>query len=58
MSQIDVAEELGIKKQVVSRQVLASGCYPYIAGDNAWRMILQKQADSLLGSKHATSQSH
>jgi SatD family (SatD) len=58
MSQIDVAKKLGIKKQVVSRQVLASGCYPYIAGDNAWRMILQKQADFLLGSKHAVSQSH
>jgi hypothetical protein len=57
MSQVDVAKELGIKKQVVSRQVLASGCYPYIAGDNAWRMILQKQADTLLGSKHAPSQS-
>jgi SatD family (SatD) len=58
MSQTEVAEELGIKKQVVSRQVLASGCYPYIAGDNAWRMILRKQADALLGSKHAPSQNH
>jgi len=58
MSQTEVAGELGIKKQVVSRQVLASGCYPYIAADNAWRMILQKHADPLLGSKHGLSQSH
>jgi hypothetical protein len=58
MSQTEVAEELGIKKQVVSRQVLASGSYPYIAADNAWRMILRKQADRLLGSKHGLSQSH
>jgi hypothetical protein len=58
MSQTEVAEELGIKKQVVSRQVFAAGCYQYIAGDNAWRMILQKQADPLLGSKHGLSQSH
>lgn len=52
MSQTEVAKVLGIKKQVVSRQVLASGCYQYIAAENAWRMILQKQADPLLGSKH------
>jgi len=58
MSQTEVAEELGITKQVVSRQVLASGCYPYIAGDKAWRMILEKQADPLLGSKHGFSHSH
>jgi hypothetical protein len=57
ISQTEVAEELRITKQVVSRQVLASGCYQYIAGDNAWRMILQ-QADSLIGSKHGLSQSH
>jgi len=55
MSQTEVAEELRITKQVVSRQVLASGCYPYIAGDKAWRMILEKQADPLLGSKHGLS---
>jgi hypothetical protein len=57
-SQTEVAEDLGIKKQVVSRQVLASGGFPYIAADNAWRMILQKQADPLLGPKHGFSQSH
>jgi|SRR5580704_93535 hypothetical protein len=57
ISQTEVAEELRITKQVVSRQVLAAGCYQYIAGDNAWRMILQ-QADSLIGSKHGLSQSH
>jgi hypothetical protein len=58
MSQTEVAEQLGIKKQVVSRQVIASGSYPYIAADNAWRMILRKQADPLLGSKHDLSKSH
>jgi hypothetical protein len=57
MSQTEVAEELRIKKQVVSRQALASGCYPYLSGENAWRMILQKQADSLVGSKYGISQS-
>ncbi len=54
MSQTEVAKALGIKKQVVSRQVLASGCYQYIAADTAWRMILQNQADPLLGTKHGS----
>ncbi len=57
MSQIEVAGKLGIKRQVVSRQVLASGCYPYIAAESAWRMILEKQADPLLGRKHGLSDS-
>jgi hypothetical protein len=58
LSQRKAAEALGIKKQVVSRQVISSGAYPYIAADNAWRMILQKQADPLLGPKHGTSHHH
>jgi hypothetical protein len=55
MSQTQVAKRLRIKKQVVSRQVLASGCSHYIAAENAWRIILQKQVDPLLGSKHGLS---
>ncbi|MHB8217246.1 MAG: SatD family protein [Candidatus Sulfotelmatobacter sp.] len=58
MSQSEVAVKLGIKRQVVSRQVLAAGCYPYIAAESAWRMILEKQADPLLSSKHGLSHSH
>jgi hypothetical protein len=57
MSQIEVAGKLGIKRQVVSRQVLSSGCYPYIAAESAWRMILEKQADPLFGTKHGLSDS-
>jgi hypothetical protein len=48
MSQTEVASKLGIKKQVVSRQVLACGYSPYMAADRAWRMILQQQVDPLL----------
>ncbi len=58
MPQTEAADELGITRQVVSKQALASGCYPYIAADKAWRIILQKQADRLLVSKHGPSQSH
>jgi hypothetical protein len=43
MSQTQVAKKLRIRKQVVSRQVLSSGYFPYAAGDWAWRMILDKQ---------------
>ena len=58
MSQIQVAEKLKIAKQVVSRQVLAAGCFQYIAAENAWRMILQQQVDPLLSSKHGLSRRH
>lgn len=56
MSQTQVAKKLRIRKQVVSRQVLSSGYFPYAAGDWAWRMILDKQVDPLLRSKHGFSQ--
>jgi hypothetical protein len=58
LSQTQVAKKLRIKKQVVSRQVLSSGSPQYIAAEVAWRMILQKQVDPLLGSKHGLSSSH
>jgi hypothetical protein len=58
MSQIQVAEKLKIAKQVVSRQVLAAGCFQYIVAENAWRMILQQQVDPLLSSKHGLSPRH
>lgn len=58
LSQTQVAKKLGIRKQVVSRQVLASGCFQYIAAENAWRMILERQVDPLFGKKHAPSESH
>lgn len=58
MSQQEAAKKLGITKQVVSRQARASGCSPYIAAENAWRMILQKQIDPLLRSRHGRSQNH
>ena len=58
MSQTQVAKKLRIKKQVVSRQALSSGSSQYIAAEVAWRMILQKQIDPLLGSKHGISHTH
>jgi hypothetical protein len=49
MSQAGVAEALQIKRQVVSRQIRAAGCYQYIDGENAWSVLLQKQVNPLLG---------
>jgi hypothetical protein len=58
MSQTQAAKKLRIAKQVVSRQALSAGWFQYRAAENAWRMILQKQVDPLLSSKHASSQRH
>lgn len=58
ISQTQIAHKLRIKKQVVSRQVLAAGGFQYIAAEKAWRMILEKQVDPLLNSKHGHPRQH
>ncbi len=55
MSQTQVAKKLKIRKQVVSRQVHASGYSQYIAAERAWRIILEKQVDRLLLREHGRS---
>jgi hypothetical protein len=55
MSQTQVAKKLRIRKQVVSRQVHASGYSQYIAAERAWRIILEKQVDRLLLPEHGRS---
>jgi hypothetical protein len=52
MSQSEVAEQLKIKRQVVSKQVSASGWPQYFGAESAWRIILQNYADSLIGANH------
>jgi hypothetical protein len=56
MPQSEVAEQLEIKRQVVSKQVSALGWSPYIGAESAWRIILQNYADSLIGAKNDLSQ--
>jgi len=58
MSQTEVAEHLKIKRQVVSKQVSASGWPRYIGAESAWHIILQNYADSLIGTKNDISQAH
>lgn len=52
VSQTEAAKKLGITRQVVSKQVLAAGCVEYMNAENAWRTILQRYADRLIGPKH------
>lgn len=51
MMQSEVAERLGISRQVVSKQVAASGWVTYAGGENAWRIILRDYVDPMLGKK-------
>ncbi|MGC2198301.1 MAG: SatD family protein [Terriglobales bacterium] len=51
MSQSEAAERLGIKRQVVSKQVAASGWVPYAGTERAWRIILQDYVDPMIGKK-------
>lgn len=51
MAQSEVAEQLKIKRQVVSKQVSASGWMPYISAERAWRIILQDFVDPLISEK-------
>lgn len=51
MLQSEVAEELGISRQVVSKQVAASGWVTYAGGENAWRIILRDYVDPMIGDK-------
>jgi hypothetical protein len=51
MSQSEVAEQLKITPQVVSKQVSALGWAPYISAERAWHIILQDSVDPLIGEK-------
>ncbi len=58
MTQTEAAKKLGITKQVVSKQVLAAGCVPYIAAEKSWRKIFEKYIDPLISSRHVSAQAH
>jgi predicted DNA-binding protein (UPF0251 family) len=51
MMQSEVAERLGISRQVVSKQVAASGWVTYAGAEKAWRIILRDYVDSMLSKK-------
>lgn len=51
MMQSEVAERLSISRQVVSKQVAASGWVTYAGGEKAWRIILRDYVDPMLGKK-------
>ena len=51
MMQSEVAERLGISRQVVSKQVAASGWVTYAGAEKAWRIILRDYVDPMLSKK-------
>lgn len=51
MAQSEVAEQLGVKRQVISKQVAAAGWVPYTSAERAWRIILQDYVDPMIGKK-------
>lgn len=56
MTQTEAAKKLGITKQVVSKQVVASGCFQYLAAEKAWQAVFQKYVDPMIGSRNASTQ--
>jgi len=51
LSQSEVAERLGVSRQVISKQVAATGWSAYRSGENAWRIIFRDHVDPMIGSK-------
>jgi hypothetical protein len=51
MSQSEIAEHLRIKRQVVSKQVSASGSVIYIGAEKAWDIIFRDYVDPLIRKK-------
>lgn len=51
MMQSEAAKELGISRQVVSKQVAASGWVAYSGGEDAWRIILRDYVDPMIGKQ-------
>lgn len=50
MSQSEVAEHLGVSRQVISKQVAALGWAAYGSGENAWRIILRDYVEPRIGN--------
>lgn len=51
MSQSEVAERLGVKRQVISKQAAATGWVPYTRAEKAWRIILEDYVDPMIGKR-------
>ena len=49
-SQSEVAERLGVSRQVISKQVAALGWPAYSSGENSWRIILRDYVDPRIGN--------
>jgi SatD family (SatD) len=49
MSQSEVADQLRVSRQVISKQVASAGWVAYHSAESAWRIILQDYVDPMIG---------
>ncbi len=47
-SQSEAAEELGISRQAISKQVVSMGWWPYAEAEEAWRALLDKYINPMI----------
>jgi SatD family protein len=52
LSQSEAAEKLGITRQAISKQVGSSGWNAYTEAEKAWRILLEREVDPMLGIIH------
>ncbi len=51
-TQSDVAEELGITRQAISKQVVSTGWPAYVEAESAWRILLERYINPMLEKKN------
>jgi hypothetical protein len=52
-SQSEAAEELGITRQAISKQVISSGWWSYAEAESAWQILFEKYVDPRVEGKNA-----
>ena len=51
-SQTEIAHARNISRQAVSKQVMSAGWQPYMECEAAWRLVLQKYVEPMIGDSH------
>lgn len=54
-TQSDAAEELGITRQAISKQVVSTGWSAYTEAESAWRILLERYINPMLEKKNVQS---
>jgi SatD family (SatD) len=53
LSQSEAAEELGITRQAVSKQVVSTGWWAYTEAESAWRILFERYVNPMFEKNHA-----